>query len=211
MIYRYNFNKVAQYKQLTLEEAEEKMKNRRKSAEGYQRWMMKVANNGAAAFGEVEKIEGRVGGAEGGRRKKGNGDEDEDAALSEKGEEDEEEELARKSRLGLNRKEGDDDEEGPRGGDLDFDDDDIEKGMHLPFCHDILIEECVCCLFVYNNKFILIKLSQQKEKFLFRSENCVLDKLCVYIFFMLVRTIVTWYRANGSHLNISVYLYIKKK
>lgn len=124
----YNFNKVAQYKQLTLEEAEEKMKNRRKSAEGYQRWMMKVANNGAAAFGEVEKIENiSGGGAEGGRRKKGNGDDD-DTALSDRGEEDEEEELARKSRLGLNRKSGDDDEEGPRGGDLDFDDDDIEKG-----------------------------------------------------------------------------------
>ncbi|KAJ8642505.1 hypothetical protein MRB53_004253 [Persea americana] len=124
----YNFNKVAQYKQLTLEEAEEKMKNRRKSAEGYQRWMMKVANNGAATFGEVEKIEGRGGGAEGSRRKKGNGDDDEDPALSDKGEEDEEEEMARKNRLGLDKKGGDDDEEGPRGGDLDFDDDDIEKG-----------------------------------------------------------------------------------
>lgn len=133
LIYRYNFNKVAQYKQLTLEEAEEKMKNRRKSAEGYQRWMMKVANNGAATFGEVEKIEGRGGGAEGSRRKKGNGDDDEDPALSDKGEEDEEEEMARKNRLGLDRKGGDDDEEGPRGGDLDFDDDDIEKGIYLPF------------------------------------------------------------------------------
>ncbi|KAL0306011.1 UNVERIFIED_CONTAM: Transcription initiation factor IIF subunit alpha [Sesamum radiatum] len=97
----YNFNKVAQYKQLTLEEAEEKMKNRRKTADGYQRWW-----------------EGR---------KKTTGDDDE-ANASDRGEEDEEEEAARKSRLGLNKKGGDDDEEGPRGGDLDFDDDDIEKG-----------------------------------------------------------------------------------
>lgn len=50
----YNFNKVAQYKQLTLEEAEEKMKNRRKTADGFQRWMMKAANNGSAAFGDVD-------------------------------------------------------------------------------------------------------------------------------------------------------------
>ncbi|KAH6777289.1 transcription initiation factor IIF subunit alpha RAP74 [Perilla frutescens var. hirtella] len=77
----YNFSKVAQYKQLTLEEAEEKMKNRRRTADGYQRWMMKAAHNGAAAFGEVEKFDDREGA--GG---------------------------------------------GPRGGDLDFDDDDIEKG-----------------------------------------------------------------------------------
>ncbi|KAF3503954.1 hypothetical protein F2Q69_00042087 [Brassica cretica] len=42
----YNFNKVAQYKQLTLEEAEEKMDNRRKTADGYQRWMMKGDEEG---------------------------------------------------------------------------------------------------------------------------------------------------------------------
>ncbi|KAK3432159.1 hypothetical protein EUGRSUZ_E03951 [Eucalyptus grandis] len=130
----YNFNKVAQYKQLTLEEAEEKMKNRKKTADGYQRWMMKAANNGAAAFGEVEKSEdkdgsgGGSGGGGGGRgRKKTSGNDDEGNA-SDKGEEDEEEEAARKSRLGLNKRAGDDDEEGPRGGDLDLDDDDIEKG-----------------------------------------------------------------------------------
>ncbi|KAL2473434.1 Transcription initiation factor IIF subunit alpha [Forsythia ovata] len=63
----YNFNKVAQYKQLTLEEAEEKMKSRRKTADGYQRWMMKAANNGAAAFGEVEKFDDRENGAGSGR------------------------------------------------------------------------------------------------------------------------------------------------
>ncbi|XVF26161.1 hypothetical protein REPUB_Repub13aG0275500 [Reevesia pubescens] len=124
----YNFNKVAQYKQLTLEEAEEKMKNRRKTADGYERWMMKAANNGAAAFGEVEKIDDKESSVAGGRgRKKSSGDDDE-GHVSDRGEEDEEEEAARKNRLGLNKKSGDDDEEGPRGGDLDMDDDDIEKG-----------------------------------------------------------------------------------
>ncbi|CAA7054410.1 unnamed protein product [Microthlaspi erraticum] len=130
----YNFNKVAQYKQLTLEEAEEKMKNRRKTADGYQRWMMKAANNGPALFGEREmendKESGGSGGAGGGRgRKKSAGGEEEEGNVSDRGEEDEEEEASRKSRLGLNKKSNDDDEENPRGGDLnDMDDDDIEKG-----------------------------------------------------------------------------------
>ncbi|XWS19331.1 hypothetical protein CRYUN_Cryun31cG0006000 [Craigia yunnanensis] len=124
----YNFNKVAQYKQLTLEEAEEKMKNRRKTADGYERWMMKAANNGAAAFGEVEKFDDKDSSVASGRgRKKSTGDDDE-GHVSDRGEEDEEEEAARKNRLALNKKSGDDDEEGPRGGDLDMDDDDIEKG-----------------------------------------------------------------------------------
>ena len=125
---RYNFNKVAQYKQLTLEEAEEKMKNRRKTADGYERWMMKAANNGAAAFGEVEKFDDKDSSVASGKgRKKSTGDDDE-GHVSDRGEEDEEEEAARKNRLALNKKSGDDDEEGPRGGDLDMDDDDIEKG-----------------------------------------------------------------------------------
>ncbi|KAJ6304473.1 hypothetical protein OIU77_018189 [Salix suchowensis] len=125
----YNFNKVAHYKQLTLEEAEEKMKNRRKTADGYERWMMKAANNGAAAFGEVEKVDDKEGVSAGGRggRRKASGDDDE-GNVSDRGEEDEEEESGRKSRLGLNKQGGDDDEEGLRGGDLDMDDDDIEKG-----------------------------------------------------------------------------------
>uniref|UniRef100_A0A0D3FGA9 Transcription initiation factor IIF subunit alpha n=1 Tax=Oryza barthii TaxID=65489 RepID=A0A0D3FGA9_9ORYZ len=46
----YNFSKISQYKQLTLEEAEEKMSRRRSTATGYGRWMMKAATNGAAAF-----------------------------------------------------------------------------------------------------------------------------------------------------------------
>ncbi|KAF3451808.1 hypothetical protein FNV43_RR07904 [Rhamnella rubrinervis] len=126
----YNFNKVAQYKQLTLEEAEEKMKNRKKTADGYQRWMMKAANNGAAAFGEVEKFEDKESGTAGGRgRKKTTGDDDDEGNVSDRGEEDGDEESARRNRLGLNKKTGeDDDDEGPKGRDLDLDDDDIEKG-----------------------------------------------------------------------------------
>ncbi|KAG9147403.1 hypothetical protein Leryth_019661 [Lithospermum erythrorhizon] len=123
----YNFNKVAQYKQLTLEEAEEKMKNRRKTADGYERWMMKAANNGAAAFGEIEKPDDKEAGVGGGRTRK-NGGGDEEGNVSDRGEEDEEEEAGRKNRLALNKRGGDDDEEGPRGGDLDGDDDDSEKG-----------------------------------------------------------------------------------
>ncbi|XP_071698222.1 transcription initiation factor IIF subunit alpha-like [Rutidosis leptorrhynchoides] len=127
----YNFNKVAQYKQLTLEEAEEKIKNRRKTADGYHRWMMKAANNGAAAFGEVERIGDKESGGAGGRGRKKNVNDDDVANVSDRGEEDEDEDEASalKNRLGLNQRGGDDDdEEGPRGGDLDFDDDDIEKG-----------------------------------------------------------------------------------
>ncbi|PPD98922.1 hypothetical protein GOBAR_DD04046 [Gossypium barbadense] len=42
---------------------------------GYERWMMKAANNGAAAFGEVEKIDEKETAAAGGRgRKKSTGD-----------------------------------------------------------------------------------------------------------------------------------------
>ncbi|XP_028755319.1 transcription initiation factor IIF subunit alpha isoform X3 [Neltuma alba] len=135
----YNFNKVAQYKQLTLEEAEEKMKNRKKTADGYERWMMKAASNGPAAFGEHGRFEDKEngnggggggsggGGGGGGRGRKKTSDDDE-GHVSDRGEEDEEEEAARKNRLGLNKRSGDDDEEGPRGGDHDHDDDDSEKG-----------------------------------------------------------------------------------
>ncbi|KAF6144959.1 hypothetical protein GIB67_013310 [Kingdonia uniflora] len=123
----YNFSKVAQYKQLTLEEAEEKIKNRRKNAEGYERWMMKAADNGAAAFGKSEIPEDKDNtGATGRGRKKASAEGDE-GNFSDRGEEDDEEEESRKNRLKLN-KGGDDDEEGLRGGDHDFDDDDVEKG-----------------------------------------------------------------------------------
>ncbi|KAH0461392.1 hypothetical protein IEQ34_008967 [Dendrobium chrysotoxum] len=123
----YNFNKVAQYKQLTLEEAEEKMNKRKHNATGYERWMMKAAANGAAAFGEINKAEGfggGGGGAEGFRPKKVKGEENGDH--SDRGEEHEQEEESRKIRLGLHRKGGDDDEDSGKGDDMD--DDDIEKG-----------------------------------------------------------------------------------
>ncbi|KAG7959535.1 hypothetical protein I3843_10G075000 [Carya illinoinensis] len=123
----YNFNKVAQYKQLTLEEAEEKMNNRKKTADGYERWMMKAANNGHAAFGGVERVDEKDS-VVGGRGHKKTSGKDEEGNVSDKGEEDEEDEVARKNRLGLNKRVGDDDDEGPRGGALDLDDDDIEKG-----------------------------------------------------------------------------------
>ncbi|KAL6281947.1 hypothetical protein ACE6H2_012876 [Prunus campanulata] len=123
----FNFNKVAQYKQLTLEEAEEKIKNRKKTADGYERWMMKAANNGAAAFGEVERFDKDNGVTGGKGRKKAGDDDDGEGNVSDKGEEDEEEELARKNRL--NKKGGDDDDDdGARGPDADLDDDDVEKG-----------------------------------------------------------------------------------
>ncbi|MQM16629.1 hypothetical protein Taro_049588 [Colocasia esculenta] len=122
----YNFNKVAQYKQLTLEEAEEKMNKRKNNATGYERWMMKAATNGPAAFGEVNKEVITTSKAEASRPKRGKADED--GNLSDKGEEDVEEEEDRKSRLGLNKKVMDDDEDGGKGADFDLDDDDIEKG-----------------------------------------------------------------------------------
>lgn len=137
MFTRFNFNKVAQYKQLTLEEAEEKISNRKKTADGYERWMMKAANNGAALFGEVERLDKDNGGAGGkGRRKTAGGDDDEEGNGSDRGDEDEDEELERKKRLnkrGGDGGDGDDDNEGVGGGDVDMDDDDIEKGKHLSF------------------------------------------------------------------------------
>lgn len=125
----YNFNKVAQYKQLTLEEAEEKMNKRKHNATGYERWMMKAATNGAAAFGEIKNPEGFGGvggGAEGTRPKKAKIEENGDH--SDKGEEDEEQEESRKNRLGLNKKGGNDDDDDGGGKWDDMDDDDIEKG-----------------------------------------------------------------------------------
>ncbi|KAL6867488.1 hypothetical protein ACP4OV_015512 [Aristida adscensionis] len=124
----YNFSKVAQYKQLTLEEAEEKMSRRRSSASGYERWMMKAAANGAAAFSsDVKKLDSVNGGSVGGVHPK-KGDRNEDGNQSDKGEEDEEGGPARKNRDGLATKGmEEDDEEG--GKDRDFDlDDEIEKG-----------------------------------------------------------------------------------
>lgn len=134
-LFRYNFNKVAQYKQLTLEEAEEKMNSRKRTADGYERWMMKAANNGAAAFGAVERADEKDSGVAGGKGRKKTVGDDEEGHVSDKGDEDEEEEAARKNRLGLNKRGGEDDEEGPKGGDLDLDDDDIEKGKDFSFLY----------------------------------------------------------------------------
>lgn len=117
---------------MTLEEAEEKMNKRKTSATGYERWMMKAAANGPAAFGsDMKKIEATNGGEkESARPKKGKNNEE--GNNSDKGEEDEEEEAARKNRLGLTKKGMDDDEDG--GKDLDIDlDDEIEKGPLLSF------------------------------------------------------------------------------
>ncbi|KAJ4774875.1 hypothetical protein LUZ62_059132 [Rhynchospora pubera] len=130
----FNFSKVAQYKQLTIEEAEAKMSKRRSNATGYERWMMKAAANGAAAFGlPIEKKPGEgaadtkdpaEAASRGKKGKKGDGQDDE------KGDEDEDEEAARRDRLSLTKKGIDDDEDGGGKRDIDLDDDDIliEKG-----------------------------------------------------------------------------------
>lgn len=124
----YNFNKVAQYKQLTLEEAEEKMKNRRKFVDGYERWMMKSASNGAAAFPTFDANLLKDVPAGGGKGRKKSSAENEGNVASDKGDDDAEEEGDRKSKYGPNEGAGDDDDdEGPAGADFD-DDDDIEKG-----------------------------------------------------------------------------------
>ncbi|XP_066388392.1 transcription initiation factor IIF subunit alpha-like isoform X2 [Miscanthus floridulus] len=123
----YNFSKIAQYKQLTLEEAEEKMNRRRSSASGYERWMMKAATNGAAAFSSgVNRLDDVNRGATNGVHPK-KGDRNENGNQSDKVD-DEEGGAARKNRLGITMKGMDeDDEEG--GKDIDFDlDDEIEKG-----------------------------------------------------------------------------------
>ncbi|KAM0847804.1 hypothetical protein ACQ4PT_054798 [Festuca glaucescens] len=123
----YNFSKIAQYNQLTLEEAEEKMKKRRSSANGYERWMMKSATHGPAAFGsDFKNLDEANGKAAGGvQSKKENMNKD--GNHSDKGEEDKEERAPRKNAHGLTTKGVDDDEE--EGGIEDFDlDFDIEIG-----------------------------------------------------------------------------------
>lgn len=137
---RFNFNKVAQYKQLTLEEAEEKMNNRKKTQDGYERWMMKSGTNGPGPLGEKEPS---VASAKG--RKKMTGDDDE-GNFSDKGEEDEDEETARKNRLGLNKKGGDDEDDEGGNEDEDLDDDSSEKGKHIIFTFWLLSCSYICGL-----------------------------------------------------------------
>jgi transcription initiation factor TFIIF subunit alpha len=117
------------------------MNKRRSNATGYERWMMKTATNGSVAFGvplsdpTKKPGEGAAGpkdpsesGPRGKKGKKEDGLEEEG-----KGEEDEEEEAARRDRLSLTKKGGggggDDDEDDGGKGDIDLDDDDIEKGI----------------------------------------------------------------------------------
>ncbi|KAL5713931.1 hypothetical protein ACHQM5_015962 [Ranunculus cassubicifolius] len=108
----YNFSKSVEYKQLTLEEAEEKIKGRRKTADGYERWMMKMSNTGPTAFGHKkdnkDEEEEEVGRGNGKGHEKGGG------GVEGKG----------SDRLVHNKKEEYEDEEGRRGGDYDIDDDD---------------------------------------------------------------------------------------
>jgi hypothetical protein len=128
-VFRYNFSKIAQYKQLTLEEAEEKMNRRRNSASGYERWMMKAAANGAAAFSSgAKKLDNVNGGTTDGVQPK-KGDRNEEWDQSDKGEEDEEGRTARKNMHRLTTKGmEEDDEEGTKDRDFDLDDE-IEKGI----------------------------------------------------------------------------------
>eukprot|EP00850_Spirogloea_muscicola_P010015 SM000057S18445 [mRNA] locus=s57:722808:725846:- [translate_table: standard] len=124
----YNFHKVIQYKTLTLEEAEERMKDRRKTVDGYQRWMMKAAGSAAAAGADDEALAG-------GKARKKDEEDDllKDGADSDVGEtaEDEDEEEARKDRLGLKagaKGGGDEEEEGAPREEADGDDDEKDKG-----------------------------------------------------------------------------------
>eukprot|EP00850_Spirogloea_muscicola_P014487 SM000104S09357 [mRNA] locus=s104:339384:342024:+ [translate_table: standard] len=124
----YNFHKVIQYKTLTLEEAEERMKDRRKTVDGYQRWMMKAAGSAATAGADDESLAG-------GKARKKDEEDDllKDGADSDVGEtaEDEDEEEARKDRLGLKagaKGGGDEEEEGAPREEADGDDDEKDKG-----------------------------------------------------------------------------------
>lgn len=128
LFFRYNFNKVANYKQLTLEEAEEQMKNRRKTADGYERWMMKASNTGAAAFADMDKIPGSGGGGEGGSRKKGGDDEDMGPG-SDRGEDDMDEEESRKNRLNLNKTAKGDEDGEELANEVDLDEEEPERGI----------------------------------------------------------------------------------
>ena len=135
LFFRYNFNKVANYKQLTLEEAEEQMKNRRKTADGYERWMMKASNTGAAAFADMDKLPGS-GGGEGGSRKKG-GDDDDMGPGSDRGEDDMDEEESRKNRLNLNKTAKGDEDGEELANEIDLDEEEPERGIFFDKCENV--------------------------------------------------------------------------
>ncbi|MCO5556545.1 hypothetical protein L7F22_010094 [Adiantum nelumboides] len=125
----YTFRKVTEYKQFTLEEAEERMKKRRKTADDYQRWLMKTANIGAAGFCEVEKLSGGGGGRGGLKGRADDVYDDYNSSFSDEGEDDAEEEENIKARLGINKKAGDEDGGKPaRRDDRKLDDEEPERG-----------------------------------------------------------------------------------
>ena len=132
-----------------MEEAEEKMNRRRNSAFGYERWLMKAATNGAAAFSsDVKRLDDVNGGVTNGVHPKkedmnGNGNQ------SVKGEDDEEWEAERRNTLGLTTKGIDEDGEESRK-DRDFDlDDEIEKGIHVKYCFLLILRLLRFCLHLY--------------------------------------------------------------
>ncbi|MCO5583713.1 hypothetical protein L7F22_037627 [Adiantum nelumboides] len=126
---RYTFRKVTEYKQFTLEEAEERMKKRRKTADDYQRWLMKTANIGAAGFCEVEKSSGGGGGRGGFKRRADDVYDYDNSSFSDEGEDDAEEEENIKARLGINKKAGVEDGGKPaRRDDRKLDDEEPERG-----------------------------------------------------------------------------------
>lgn len=97
------------------------MKNRRKTADGYQRWMMK-----ASTAGDMGKLPGAGGGAGGGRRKGG----DDDDMGSDKGDDDDDDEFG-KRRLNLNKAAKGGDEDGEElANDVDLDEEEPERGIY---------------------------------------------------------------------------------
>lgn len=110
---------------MTLEEAEEKMNKRKNNATGYERWMMRLATNGPAAFGETNNLEGPSGtNVNSIRLRKVKTEDDSNYSSHVEGDE---EDVANKSKLGFNKGDSDD-EEAASNLDLDLDDDCIEKG-----------------------------------------------------------------------------------
>ena len=108
------------------------MKTRRSNATGYERWMMKSATHGAAAFGSdlknLDVVKAKAAGGVQSKKENRN----EDGNHSDKGEEDEEERAPRKNARGLTTKGVDEEEE--EGGIEDFDlDFDIEIGMEIKY------------------------------------------------------------------------------
>eukprot|EP01018_Ginkgo_biloba_P034774 Gb_09666 [translate_table: standard] len=103
----YNFQKMAQYKQLTTEEAEEEMKRLKKNQEGFSRWIMKGFNKDEASAKPEREM---------GFHSSVGDDSDEDCKSGQEGE-DEDSEEERKKKLRLNKNDVDDNEE-EKGNDL---------------------------------------------------------------------------------------------